>query len=38
MTTTSLILCAAGAFYLTDLLFRVVDLIERPRKRGDRHA
>ena len=38
MTTTSLILCVAGAFYLTDLLFRVVALIERPRKRGDRRA
>ena len=38
MTTTSLSLCVAGAFYLTDLLFRVVDLIERPRKGGDRRA
>ena len=38
MTTTSLILCVAGAFYLTDLLFRVVDLIERPRKGGGRRA
>ena len=38
MTTTSLILCVAGAFHLTDLLFRVVDLIERPRKGGDRRA
>lgn len=38
MTTTSLILCVAGAFYLTDLLFRVIDLIEHPRKRGDRRA
>ena len=38
MTTTSPILCVAGAFYLTNLLFRVVDLIERPRKGGDRRA
>lgn len=38
MTTTSLILCVAGAFYLTNILFRVVDLIERPRKGGDRRA
>lgn len=38
MTTTSLILCVAGAFYLTDLLFRVVALIERPRRGGDRRA
>lgn len=38
MTTTSLILCVAGAFYLTGLLFRVIDLIEHPRKRGDRRA
>ena len=38
MTTTSLILCVAGAFYLTDRLFRVVDLIERPRKGGARRA
>ena len=38
MTTTSLILCVAGAFYLADLLFHVVDLIERPRKGGDRRA
>ena len=38
MTTTSLILCVAGAFYRTDLLVRVVDLIERPRKGGDRRA
>ena len=38
MTTTSLILCVAGAFYLTNLLFRVLDLIERPRKGGDRRA
>lgn len=36
MTTTSLILCVAGAFYLSDLLFRVIDLIDRPRKGGDR--
>ena len=38
MTTTSLILCVAGAFYLTDLLFRVIDLIERPQKGGSRRA
>ena len=38
MTTTSLILCVTGAFYLTDLLFRVIDLIERPRKGGTRRA
>ena len=38
MTTTSLILCVAGAFSLTDLLFRVIDLIERPRKGGYRRA
>lgn len=38
MTTFPLILCVAGAFYLTDLLFRVIDLIERPRKGGTRRA
>ena len=38
MTTTSLILCVAGASYLTGLMFRVLDLIERPRKGGDRRA
>ena len=38
MTTTSLILCVAGAFYLTDLLSRVVALIERPRTGGARRA
>ena len=38
MTTTSLILCVAGAFYLTNLMFRVVDLIERPQRGGDRRA
>ena len=38
MTTTSLILCVAGAFYLTDLLFCVVGLIERPRKGGTRRV
>ena len=38
MTTFPLILCAAGAFYLTDLLFRVVDLIERPREGGTHRA
>ena len=38
MTTTSLILCVAGAFYLTDLLFRAIDRIDRPRKGGSRRA
>lgn len=38
MTTFPLILCVAGAFYLTGLLFRVIDLIERPRKGGTRRA
>lgn len=38
MTTTSLILCVAGAFYLTNLLFRVVYLIEHPRKGGTHRA
>lgn len=38
MTTFPLILCVAGAFYLTDLLFRVIDLIERPRRGGTSRA
>ena len=31
MTTFSLILLAAGAAYLTDLLFRIIDRIESPK-------
>lgn len=38
MTTFQLILCVAGAFSLTGLLFRVIDLIERPRKGGTRRV
>jgi len=34
---TTFLYCAvvlAGAYYLTDLLFRVIDQVERPRRGG----